>query len=172
MDDFKVDLRSGQDDLLSTYGGNKGLSVAGKGKPPAKAQKETVERREKTGFDKAKDQFIKDTKKQAGGFVPYKYTNDLDGDTVQQQRDKVTDEITNYLRAADQKRQKKLDGLDKGKRKESEPQETNEYTSKIESLNARLKSSLQGVKSILSKSKAITCSFYCYIVLMSFSFTE
>ena len=80
----------------------------------------------------------------------------------------MTDEITNYLRAADQKRQRKLETLDKAKARNSEPKETNEYTRRLESLNSRFKSSLQGVKNILSTSKAITCNFLVVICYNEF----
>jgi hypothetical protein len=92
-----------------------------------------------------------------GKFVPYEYINSVDGDTAQMQRQKVTKDVTDFLKAADEKRKRQMEvGTKKKSYIEDNVQDQNEYSDRMEYVNTRVKAKIAAMRNIINGSKATT----------------
>jgi hypothetical protein len=92
-----------------------------------------------------------------GKFVPYEYINSVDGDTAQMQRQKVTKGVTDFLKAADEKRKRQMEtGTKKKSYIEDNVQDQNEYSDRMEYVNTRVKAKIAAMRNIINGSKATT----------------
>jgi len=91
-----------------------------------------------------------------GKFVPYEFMNSLDGDTVQQQREKVTKGVTDFLKTADEKRKRQMEMGNQRKSTNDNVRDTNEYSNRMEFLNTRVQAKIAAMRNIIGDSKATT----------------
>lgn len=123
--------------------------------PPKKGIKEVSNRLlvKETKEAKSKDILGAGAK---GKFVPYEFMNSLDGDTVQQQREKVTKGVTDFLKSADEKRKKQMEMGNQRKNTSDSVKDTNEYSNRMEFLNTRVQAKIAAMRNIIGDSKATT----------------
>jgi len=125
--------------------------------PPKKGVKETSNRLLGKEAKEAKSKDLSGAGAK-GKFVPYDYLNSVDGNTAQMQREKVTKDVTDYLKAADEKRKKRNEemGTKKKSYNDDNVQDHNEYSDRMEYVNTRVKAKIAAMRNIIDGSKATT----------------